>query len=328
MVDRALAVAALAVAIFFICRRRGAGMRHVSCEANKPPAAVQATACGLPGRWERRFENGPAMAAAFLEHGVVVLRGFIGPGDVADHLDSISSLIMSLPQREGLGQFPKEHIMYDDVSRPGTLKQIQQLADKCDPIATLIRERLMPVATALLGEPAVLKNVQYFDKPPTQLYAEGDGSKGTPAHQDAHYFMIEPPHTAVTMWLALDEADLENGCLRYEATLADKVRPHRFSDVMGFSQTLVEYSAAGGPLEVAVPAMPGDLICHHSRMVHRAGPNTTATRHRRALGAIFYGASSCVDEAAHAQRAAEIRQRAMQLEGQQGCTVAHGNSLP
>ena len=51
-------------------------------------------------------------------------------------------------------------------------------------------------------------------------------------------------------------------------------------------------------------------------MVHRAEPNRSA-RPRRAIGAIFYGASAAVDEAGHAARQLEISRRATQLEGQQ-----------
>ena len=138
--------------------------------------------------------------------------------------------------------------------------------------------------------------------------------------------MIEPPHPALTMWLALDEADVENGCLRYEAGSATAdggvVRPHCASGVMGFSQVLERYNAVDRPggtgvdTEVAVPAAPGDLILHHARMAHRADANTSSTRHRRALGAIFYGASAKVDQVAYDRRQAEIHRRAAQLPGQ------------
>ena len=86
---------------------------------------------------------------------------------------------------------------------------------------------------------------------------------------------------------------------------------------MGFSQTLRAWDKDDSEREVAVPASPGDLLVHHSRMVHRAEPNRSASRHRRAIGAIFYAASAKVDEAAHQQRQAEIRARAAVLPGQE-----------
>lgn len=38
--------------------------------------------------------------------------------------------------------------------------------------------------------------------------------KGTPPHQDGYYFMLEP-NEAVTMWMALEDVNEENGCVRY-----------------------------------------------------------------------------------------------------------------
>jgi hypothetical protein len=54
--------------------------------------------------------------------------------------------------------------------------------------------------------------------------------------QDGFYFHIKP-NKAVTMWMALDAADEENGCLVY-TTGSHKtgIRPHQASGVLGFSQ--------------------------------------------------------------------------------------------
>ena len=100
---------------------------------------------------------------------------------------------------------------------------------------------------------------------------------------------------AVTCWLALDAVDEENGCLRYvRGTGAAEFRPHAFSDVMGFSQRLVDYTAADVAAEFAVRASPGDLVMHTSSAVHRAGSNKSASRHRRALGASSVHAGECL----------------------------------
>ncbi len=47
----------------------------------------------------------------------------------------------------------------------------------------------------------------FFNKPPH------DGLP-TPTHQDGYYIKLEPPE-AVTMRLALEATDEENGCMRY-----------------------------------------------------------------------------------------------------------------
>ncbi len=56
---------------------------------------------------------------------------------------------------------------------------------------------------------------------------------------------------------------------------------------MGFSQGIPDFGSEDQSNEVAVPARPGDLLVHHSLMIHRAEANLS-DRKRRALGLIYY----------------------------------------
>ena len=162
----------------------------------------------------------------------------------------------------------------------------------------LFTNQLQQVAENCLGGKVVGKNLQYFNKVPKV-------SKPTPPHQDGFYFRIKPQR-AVTGWLALDPADESNGCLRYvKGSAAKEIRPHHQSGVLGFSQCLKEYPQKAKPEEdlrneMLMVARPGDLVMHHSVMVHMAGKNETADRQRRALGFIYYAEECKVDEVAHA----------------------------
>ena len=163
----------------------------------EPNAAAEPTASAkpmLPKGWEAPAEC-DAFASSLTEHGILVLRQFLPKTAV----DVLRAEMQAVLRRAVDGEFESAHVMYDDIARVGTLKQIQQLADKSGRVRRLVDDELTPVATAALGEPAVLRNVQYFNKPPTSAYAEGGSSRATPPHQDAYYFLIEPPHNAVTM---------------------------------------------------------------------------------------------------------------------------------
>ena len=211
--------------------------------------------------------------------------------------------------------------MHDDVAVPATLKQLQQIFTFDDYFGRLMAE-LSEAAADALGENVRAQNMQYFNKPPRCAYAASSvhaGSQPTPSHQDGFYWCHERGReSGVTMWLALDDADEETGCLRYVAGSArGPIRPHDFSGVLGFSQTLTSYSAADRGNEVVMRARAGDLLIHNAFMVHRADANASETRTRRAIGAIFYGESAVVDEAAAEGRRAEIARRAALLKGQQ-----------
>lgn len=189
-------------------------------------------------------------------------------------------------------QLPPEEVFYEDKAKPESLKQIQRMHDHDEFFSAFFNEKPKALAAELLGEPVVGKNLQYFNKPP------GIG-QATPPHQDGHYFMLQPCH-AVTMWMALDHVDEENGCVRYlRSSHHDGLRPHAHTQTLGFSQGIVDYGKNETREEVPCPAQPGDLLVHHALTVHRADANLSRTRSRRALGFIFYGESAREDKLAH-----------------------------
>lgn len=279
---------------------------HVA--ANPPTACCLGAGC-----------TAEEVRAAIEQEGMVVIRNFLSAAEAAEALRRVEALAERLPSLVASGVVPAAQVQHDDVARHSTLKQIQQLAAH-EPYFGTLRRQLEPMAMAALAERVEYRNMQFFNKPPTRLYGPGKTSQATPPHQDAYYFMIEPPHQAVTAWMALDPVDEENGCLRYvRGSAAGGVRTHDYSGVVGFSQSLTaeSFGAADTGAEFAVCAAPGDLILHVGTMIHRAEPNRSETRHRRAIGAIFYGESARVDEAKHTAKQREIYERAQFLEGQE-----------
>lgn len=192
-------------------------------------------------------------------------------------------------------QLSPEQVFYEDKKDPSTLKQIQQVGDHDPWFHELFTgSRFREVAELLLEGPVVPKNMQYFNKP------AGVGQP-TPPHQDGYYFMLDPCE-AVTMWFALDDVDEENGCVRYVRDSHQQgMRTHARTQTLGFSQGIVDYPTERDcEGEVALPAMPGDLLVHDAMTIHRADGNQSATRSRRALGFIYYSERAREDTEAHA----------------------------
>lgn len=246
-----------------------------------------------------------ALADAFAAHGYVVIRGFLSPPEVAAARCAIDDLVRS---KVATGAIPADRVYCDRKGDLSTLKQVQGVADYSPWVASLYHGRCQWLASAVFGAPArPTGNVQFFNKTP-QL------SKATPAHQDGYYFHIKP-NKAVTMWIALDDADARNGCVFYVKGSADRgMRPHEPSGVLGFSQRCSDYGTQEDvDNEIEMRAAPGDLVCHSSLMLHRAGANVTGSgpddppRSRRALGTIFYRADVEVDHAKEAAYQAKLR---------------------
>ncbi|NKB16334.1 MAG: phytanoyl-CoA dioxygenase family protein [Sphingomonadales bacterium] len=66
---------------------------------------------------------------------------------------------------------------------------------------------ILDMVAQLIGDDICLWNMSFFAKPALN-------GKKTPYHQDGEYWPIRPLATC-TVWIAVDAATVENGCLRY-----------------------------------------------------------------------------------------------------------------
>ncbi len=101
-------------------------------------------------------------------------------------------------------------------------------------------------------------------------------------HQDAPYWPILAPMTEVTAWVALDDADEENGCMSMVPGT------HKWGDTIEFLHTLKNFGEMPDSYEereVKVnlcPVKKGEVHFHHALTWHGSGPNTSG-RPRRAI---------------------------------------------
>jgi phytanoyl-CoA hydroxylase len=240
---------------------------------------------GLRGEWDA--------------DGYVVLRGYVCGRQLENLQFRIDQFI-----RDVVPAMPCEKVFFEDKERPETLKQLQSLHDYDEYFAELFLEGSFPtLASQLLGDNIVPTNLQYFNKPP------GIGQP-TPAHQDGFYFKLAPCE-ALTMWLALDVVDEENGCMRYvRGSHRRGMRPHGRTKTLGFSQGIVDFPLEDDRTnERAIPVQQGDVIVHHAMTIHRADANRSS-RSRRALGLTYYAARAredvLVKDAYHAELIEEL----------------------
>ena len=68
--------------------------------------------------------------------------------------------------------------------------------------------RLLDMIQSLLGENIVLLATQFFCK-----YPNMETKHFVAWHQDVTYWGLEPPE-ALTAWIAIDNSNTENGCMR------------------------------------------------------------------------------------------------------------------
>lgn len=218
----------------------------------------------------------------FQQDGYVFIPGFLSANEMAELHEHIRQFMHDV-----VPGLPPERAFYERKDDPSTLKQLFNMFEYDPYFAQLMNDSTFSdLASLVLDEPVVAQNVEYFNKPP-QI------GKPTPPHQDNYYFMLEPA-SAVTMWLALEDVDAENGCVRYvKGSHLTGMRSHGRTQTLGFSQGITDFpNEADRAAEVAFPAKPGDLLIHHSMAVHWADGNKSLTRTRKALGFIYFGESA------------------------------------
>jgi phytanoyl-CoA hydroxylase len=231
-----------------------------------------------------------------LRDGYVKLKAFLNQAELAKVREQLARFV-----REVVPRIPDGHVLYEKKDDPSTLKLLELSEHDAYFKKMLVEGKLPQLASAALDSPVIGKNLEFFDKPPRI-------GQPTPPHQDGYYFMIRPLE-AVTMWLALDRADEENGCMRYvRGSHLEGMRPHGRSQTVGFSQGITDFGTAHDLTnEVVVAAQPGDLLIHHAMTIHRADGNRSPSRHRPALGFVYYSASVQEDTEALAAYQAKLR---------------------
>lgn len=144
--------------------------------------------------------------------------------------------------------------------------------------------RLLDMVEDLIGPDIRLVHYQGLYKPPLSGGA-------IEWHQDNKYFEVEGNRT-VSVWMALDEATIENGCMWYLPGKHHVLHNHRqlwnSNDKKGFYFAIDDLDEKTA---VAAPVPPGGFSIHHCLMPHRSLKNKTSEP-RRGLAMHFMDAKA------------------------------------
>jgi ectoine hydroxylase-related dioxygenase (phytanoyl-CoA dioxygenase family) len=136
----------------------------------------------------------------------------------------------------------------------------------------LTDKRIVAVVRDLLGDDVVAWGSHYFCKLPH------DG-KQVAWHQDASYWPLNPSRT-VSVWLAIDDADVGNACMRFIPGSQKfghlTYRMTEDADQNVLNQEVEDVSRFGTPVDVELKA--GELSVHSDLLLHGSPPNNSDRR--------------------------------------------------
>lgn len=164
---------------------------------------------------------------------------------------------------------------------------------------------------AMLYDPGILQTLERMGlRDPQEFQSmaliKPPGGREKPWHQDRAYFDTPMEDPIIGVWIALDDATVENGCMF--------VRPRWHEPVVHFKrrdwQICDKDALAMSVQPVAVPMQSGDVLFFDSLLPHGT-PTNLSDRRRRALQ--FHYAATDVRQITEAQR--------MEIFGEEGKDV-------
>jgi len=258
-----------------------------------PPELYRAeqAACGLAGFAAVNDDQ----IALFQHQGYLVIHDAFTPAEVGAALAGLLDLIG--------GKYPAYRgVQYEKNTRElvGTLmdeqkqdavRKLWKMVEHEQRVAVLaLHPQLIALLARLIGGAPELFQDQALLKPPLI-------GREKPWHQDNAYFNVPPETPVVGVWIALDEATPENGCMY--------VIPgsHREGPVVHFKRR--DWQICDTDVAAAdawtVPLQPGGCLIFHGLLHHGTPPSRSPLR-RRALQ--FHYKPAGVAQIAPAQRLA------------------------
>jgi chlorinating enzyme len=230
----------------------------------------------------------------FRREGYLVVRGLVLPEHVREleaHCEDLTEGRIDLTELAHRAA----HTPEDRMSLIHRIHQGHQKMELWE--RYLLYPRILDVLEALIGPDVMAMQTMLFTKAP--------GSNGQGFHQDSYYIPTFPD-TLIGAWIAIDPADVENGCLWvcpgaqnepiYPPThgygYGDKKLEGiaRVEGVGGHSNddddptnTLKPIAEKYRDVEIPVEVQPGDVIFFGGHIFHRSLKNRTKDRFRRSL---------------------------------------------
>lgn len=222
-------------------------------------------------------EIGPAEIAFYREHGYLVVRQAFTPAEVEAGLAGLVALIMgSRPDFKGVWFEAKAKEILPTLTADQRQDAVRKLAYFVEFDARLKalshHAQLWATVRRLLGdrEPHMFQDMALI-KPPRV-------GREKPWHQDHAYFNYPLGTPVVGVWVALDEATVENGCMQL---LPGR---HKEGPIIHFQRRdwqICDHQVLG-TRSVAAPLAPGGVLFFDGLLPHGT-PHNSSPKRRRAL---------------------------------------------
>lgn len=199
----------------------------------------------------------------YREHGYLVPRYRLPGAALARMRDAYDRLLAGNPE------IPSDFMLGPHLEVPGA----QGVRGSREWLEFATRPEILDIAAQLIGEDLILWGTTIFGKPARV-------GKATPWHQDGEYYPIRPLET-ISVWIALDDATPDNGCMRF---IPGSHRAHRLlshhwqeDDALTINQVCdTEHFDEATAHDLVLEA--GQMSFHDVYMIHGSHANASGAR--------------------------------------------------
>lgn len=241
----------------------------------------------------------------FHEQGFLVVNDAFAIHDVQSAISGLLDLIDGKnPNFKGVQFEAKARDTLDTLPREqkqDAIRKVHHYVDYDERLKAMSENpELLDVLKRVLGDiPELFQDIALL-KPPFI-------GREKPWHQDNAFFNLPPNATIAGVWIALDEAVPENGCMH--------IIPgsHHRGPVVHFNRRdwqICDTDVAVGEV-VAVPLKPGGCLFFHG-LLHHGTPPTQSAKRRRALQ--FHYKPACLDWGTKEDRLAAFGEEGKDVE--------------
>lgn len=216
----------------------------------------------------------------YAENGYLVVEEFLGPGELEEWRQAVDHAVIERGRQRFSLPNPEADRIAADAQEDERLSYYDQvftqrvnLWQTDDHMRKLLFD---PELAKLPGRVADVDGLRIWHD---QALIKEPYANPTGFHLDVPYWSFTSPD-AITIWLALDDATLENGCLYYVpgSHLAKKFDNVGIGPELGALFKVYPEWAQISPVPCPVPA--GGALLHNGLTAHGAGANLTPGRRR------------------------------------------------
>lgn len=208
----------------------------------------------------------------FWNQGYLVIDEVLNEKEINDSIEALMDILYdrSLGSRVQFVK-PKSELHTDEEKELAARKVYDYVDHEPRLRYVAYQEGIMGAMSKLLGEDAKVAQDQAILKPPT-------GGAEKPWHQDMAYGNLAYDKSVIGIWIALDPAELDNGCMHViPYSHRDGAVPHYAVRDWQLCDASVQVDH-----DVAVPLKPGGALIFSGLLHHGTPPNFSVKR-RRAL---------------------------------------------